>query len=70
VTAAHCTDNFRSRELIITTGHRSSSLRRTQNERFTQVKEVEAIIEHFGKASNSACPHIETIFKEFFFEIV
>ena len=51
-------------------GHRSSSLRRAQNERFTQVKEVEAIIEHFGKASNSACPHIETIFKEFFFEIV
>ena len=47
-------------------GHRSSSLRRAQNERFTQVKEVEAIIEHFGKASNSTCPHIEPIFKEFF----
>merc|ERR1719394_61282 len=29
-------------------GHRSSSLRRATNERFTQVREVEAIIEHFA----------------------
>ena len=49
VTAAHCTDNLRSRQAIITMGHRSSSLRRAKNERFTQVREVEAIIEHFGK---------------------
>ena len=49
VTAAHCTEGIQSRQLIVTMGHRSSSLRRAKNERFTQVREVEAIIEHFGK---------------------
>ena len=49
MTAAHCTESLRSRQAIITMGHRSSSLRRAKNERFTQVREVEAIIEHFGK---------------------
>ena len=37
-----------SGQLTVTMGHRSSSLRRAKEEQFTQVRDVEAIIEHFG----------------------
>ena len=49
VSAAHCTDRMRSREILITTGHLKNAYGEARKEKYFQESEVEAIIEHRRK---------------------
>jgi len=46
VTAAHCTDRMRSREIVVTAGHLTNNIRAARAEPNFQETRVESIIEH------------------------
>jgi len=46
VTAAHCTDKMKSREIVITVGHLTNSYYPAKREDSFQESDVAAIIEH------------------------
>ena len=46
VSAAHCTDRMRSREILVTAGHLRNEFQEARREKNFQASEVEAIIEH------------------------
>ena len=59
VSAAHCTDRMRSRELLITAGHLKNEYEEARREKYFQESEVEAIVEHRRKFSELSGPLYE-----------